>query len=694
MHISETTVRRPVLATVISMFLVLIGLVSYDKLTIREYPDIDKPVVTVTTIYRGASAEIVERDITQILEDSLAGISNIKEIKSESRDELSSIRIEFTLSRDMESAANDVREKVARASPLLPKDSDQPRVAKSDTDARAILWIGFTSDQLDSIELNDYLDRNIIDRLSILPGVASITVGGERKYAIRIWLDPDQMSSRKITVEDVLNAINRENIEKPAGRLDSKEREIGIQVKSKLSDIKMFDNIVIKKYDNKKIRLADIAEIKIGPESDRGFLRANNKNAIGLGVVRQTKSNVLKVASAVKNELELIRPSLPENIEMSVGYDQSIFVEQSISEVRFALFISMIMVILVIYFFLGSTAATFIPAITIPVSLISTFYIIYALGYSLNVLTFLALVLAIGLIVDDSIVVLENIKRRIENGEKAFEASIAGAKQITFVVIATTLVLVSVFLPLSFMDGKTGRLFIEFGVVLSFAVIFSSIVALTLTPMLCSKLIKPNVSNLQEPKLVTKFRKFYRESLTVSQNNPKKVYYFSIFMIVVAIFLFQVVQKELAPTEDRGIFIISVSGPEGSSLSYTDSIVREVESTLKPYIKTNEIDTVFSIVAPGFSGKPGKVNSAFIFATLTDWDIRRHQKLIVREIFPKLLSIPGARIFAINPPSLGGSRFKPPVQLVVSGNNYDEINEWGNILISESSQLKLRNLNN
>ena len=691
MHISETTVRRPVLATVISMFLVLIGLVSYDKLTIREYPDIDKPVVTVTTIYRGASAEIVERDITQILEDSLAGISNIKEIKSESRDELSSIRIEFTLSRDMESAANDVREKVARASPLLPKDSDQPRVAKSDTDARAILWIGFTSDQLDSIELNDYLDRNIIDRLSILPGVASITVGGERKYAIRIWLDPDQMSSRKITVEDVLNAINRENIEKPAGRLDSKEREIGIQVKSKLSDIKMFDNIVIKKYDNKKIRLADIAEIKIGPESDRGFLRANNKNAIGLGVVRQTKSNVLKVASAVKNELELIRPSLPENIEMSVGYDQSIFVEQSISEVRFALFISMIMVILVIYFFLGSTAATFIPAITIPVSLISTFYIIYALGYSLNVLTFLALVLAIGLIVDDSIVVLENIKRRIESGEKAFEASIAGAKQITFVVIATTLVLVSVFLPLSFMDGKTGRLFIEFGVVLSFAVIFSSIVALTLTPMLCSKLIKPNVSNLQEPKLVTKFRKFYRESLTVSQNNPKKVYYFSIFMIVVAIFLFQVVQKELAPTEDRGIFIISVSGPEGSSLSYTDSIVREVESTLKPYIKTNEIDTVFSIVAPGFSGKPGKVNSAFIFATLTDWDIRRHQKLIVREIFPKLLSIPGARIFAINPPSLGGSRFKPPVQLVVSGNNYDEINEWGNILISESSQLKLRN---
>ena len=693
MHISEITVRRPVLAAVISMFLVLIGLVSYDKLSIREYPDIDKPVVTVSTVYRGASAEIVERDITQILEDSLSGISNIKEITSTSKDEISQIRIEFNLSRDMESAANDVREKVSRATPRLPKDSEQPRVAKSDTDARAILWIGFTSEQLDSIALNDYLDRNVIDRLSILPGVASITVGGERKYAIRIWLDPDKMSSRKITVDDVLNAINKENIEKPAGRLDSVDREIGIQVKSKLSDINMFNDIVIKTYDNRKIRLGDVAEIIIGAESDRGFLRANNENAIGLGVVRQTKSNVLKVASAIKKELDLIRPTLPSNINMFVGYDQSVFVDESISEVRFALLISMLMVIGVIYYFLASPAATFIPTITIPVSLISTFYVIYALGYSLNVLTFLALVLAIGLIVDDSIVVLENIKRRIENGEKAFEASIAGAKQITFVVIATTLVLVAVFLPLSFMSGKTGKLFIEFGVVLSFAVIFSSIVALTLTPMLCSKLIKNKEKVDEEPVLIRKFRKFYRESLLESQKNPKRVYLFSIMMIVISVLLFQVVQKELAPTEDRGIFIISITAPEGSTLSYTDSIVRQVEKTLKPYVKNKEINTVFSIVAPGFSGKPGEVNSAFMFTTLTDWGSRRHQKDIVREIFPQLLSIPGARIYAINPPSLGGSRFTPPVQLVIGGGNYEDINEWGNTLINESAGLKLRNAN-
>jgi multidrug efflux pump len=693
MHISEITVRRPVLAIVISLFLVLIGIVSYEKLTIREYPDIDKPVVTVNTVYRGASAEIIERDITQILEDSLAGISDIKEITSESRNELSQIRIEFNLSRDMDSAANDVRDKIARVVARLPDDADQPRVEKADTDARAIIWIGFTSNQLDSIQLNDYLDRNIVDRLSILPGVASITVGGERKYAIRIWLDPDKMSAREITVDDILSAINRENIEKPAGRLDSVEREISIQVKSKLTDISMFKEIVVKDYADKKVRLGDVAEIIIGAETERGFLRANKKNAIGLGIVRQTKSNVLKVANAVKNELKLIQPTLPENIEMSIGYDQSIFVEESISQVRFALFISMILVIAVIYFFLSSSSATFIPAITIPVSIISTFYIIYLFGFSLNVLTFLALVLAIGLIVDDSIVVLENIKRRIENGEEPYQASIIGAKQITFVVIATTLVLISVFLPLSFMDGKTGRLFIEFGVVLSFAVIFSSIVALTLTPMLCSKLLKSKSSQDHEPQILKKFKTFYRNSLIISQRQPKKVYIFSIVMILLSILLFQFIQKELAPTEDRGIFIISVSGPEGSSLSYTDEIVKNVESTLQPHIDRGEIKTVFSIVAPGFSGQPGAVNSAFLFASLTPWDNRRHQKDIVREIFPKLLSIPGARIFAINPPSLGGSRFKPAVQLVISGNSYEDIREWGNTLLINSSDLKLRNPN-
>ena len=691
MHVSELTVKRPVLASVISLFLVLIGIISYDKLTIREYPDIDKPVITVSTIYRGASAEIMERDVTQILEDSISGISDIKEIKSDSKNEFSSIKIEFNLNRDMDSAANDVREKVSRVSSLLPKESNQPRVSKSDTDARAVMWIGFSSDQLSAIELNDYLDRNIIDRLSILPGVASITIGGERKYAIRVWLDPDKMSSRNITVTDILRAINSENIEKPAGRLDSNTRELELQMTSKLTDIIEFENIVLKIVNGSKIRLSDVARLTIGAETDRGFLRANGKNAIGLGIVRQTKSNVLKVTDAVKSEIEKIRPSLPSNIEMKIGYDQSIFVRESINQVRFALFISMLMVIGVIYYFLRSPSATVIPAITIPISVTATFYIIYLLGYSLNVLTFLALVLAIGLIVDDSIVVLENIKRRIDNGEKVYDGSILGAKQITFVVIATTIVLISVFLPLSFMEGKTGRLFIEFGVVLSFAVIFSSIVALTLTPMLCSKLLDTSNSLDLEPTVVSKFRNYYKKSLMDSQNNPKKVYIFSLVMILISILIFQFINKELAPTEDRGVFIIIVSTPEGSTLQYTDNIVKEVESTLEPYKEKEEIQTIFAVVAPGFSGKPGAVNTAYLFATLTGWDQRRHQKDIVREIFPKLLSIPGAKVIAINPPSLGGSRFSPGIQFVISGNNYDDIYNWANIILDKSSSMRIRN---
>ena len=691
MHVSELTVKRPVLASVISLFLVLIGIISYDKLTIREYPDIDKPVITVSTIYRGASAEIMERDVTQILEDSISGISDIKEIKSDSKNEFSSIKIEFNLNRDMDSAANDVREKVSRVSSMLPKESNQPRVSKSDTDARAVMWIGFSSDQLSAIELNDYLDRNIIDRLSILPGVASITIGGERKYAIRVWLDPDKMSSRNITVTDILRAINSENIEKPAGRLDSNTRELELQMTSKLTDIIEFENIVLKIVNGSKIRLSDVARLTIGAETDRGFLRANGKNAIGLGIVRQTKSNVLKVTDAVKSEIEKIRPSLPSNIEMKIGYDQSIFVRESINQVRFALFISMLMVIGVIYYFLRSPSATVIPAITIPISVTATFYIIYLLGYSLNVLTFLALVLAIGLIVDDSIVVLENIKRRIDNGESVYDGSILGAKQITFVVIATTIVLISVFLPLSFMEGKTGRLFIEFGVVLSFAVIFSSIVALTLTPMLCSKLLDTSNSLDLEPTVVSKFRNYYKKSLMDSQNNPKKVYIFSLVMILISVLIFQFINKELAPTEDRGVFIIIVSTPEGSTLQYTDNIVKEVESTLEPYKEKEEIQTIFAVVAPGFSGKPGAVNTAYLFATLTGWDQRRHQKDIVREIFPKLLSIPGAKVIAINPPSLGGSRFTPGIQFVISGNNYDDIYNWANIILDKSSSMRIRN---
>ena len=691
MHISETTVKRPVLAAVLSLFVVLIGIASYDKLTIREYPDIDRPVVTVTTVYKGASSKILERDVTQIIEDSLAGISGIREITSESKDEVSKIRVEFTLQTKIDSAANDVRDKVSRVAALLPDQADSPRIAKSDSDARAMMWIGFSSDILTSIQLNDYLERNVVDRLSIQPGVASITIGGERKYSVRVWMDPELISSRQLTVIDVIKAIKEENIERGAGRFESEEREIGLKLDSKLKTLEEYNKVVIKHYGDSKIYLSDVARVEIGPESDRGFLRANKKSAIGLGIVRQTKSNVLDVANSIKSELALIKPSLPESIDMSIGYDQSKFVNESISEIRFALTVSMILVILIIYYFLSSKTATIIPAVTIPISLIGTFFIIYIFDYSLNVLTFLALVLAIGLIVDDSIVVMENIKRRIENGEDNYTASINGAKQITFVVIATTLVLVSVFLPLSFMGGKTGRLFIEFGVVLSFAVIISSFIALTLTPMMCSKLLENDKNNTQR-QLFLKFKDFYRKSLIASQSRKKIVYSVTIFFILISILLFQFISKEIAPSEDRGLFIVSVNAPEGSSLEYTNKMVTKVEDILMEYVEKGEIKTVFAIVAPGFSGQPGSVNSAFIFASLVPWEDRsRHQKDIVREIFPQLISMPGAMIFTINPPSLGQSPFKSPVRVVISGNDYKEVGDWGNLVKDISQDIGLRN---
>ena len=691
MHISEVTVNRPVFAVVLSLFVILIGLAAYDKLTIREYPDIDRPVVTVSTVYTGASSKILERDVTEIIEDSLSGISGIREITSESRDEFSKIRIEFTLETDIDTAASDVRDKVSRVAALLPDDAQSPRIAKSDTDARAIMWIGFSSEILTSIQLNDYLDRNVVDRLSVQPGVASITIGGERKYSVRIWADPEEIASRDLTILEVISAIKNENIERGAGRFESIEREIGVKLDSKLKTLDDYNNVVIKHYGNSKIYLSDVAKVEIGPESERGFLRANKKSAIGLGIVRQTKSNVLDVANSIRDELDLIRPSLPESIDMTIGYDQSKFVNESISEIRFALTVSMILVILIIYYFLSSKAITIIPAVTIPISIIGTFFIIYIFGYSLNVLTFLALVLAIGLIVDDSIVVMENIKRRIESGEDNYSASINGAKQITFVVIATTLVLVSVFLPLSFMGGKTGRLFIEFGVVLSFAVIISSFIALTLTPMMCSKLIEKK-QIITDRKLFNNFKNFYESSLIISQKKPKIVYSVTIIFILLSILLFQFIPKELAPSEDRGIFIVSVNAPEGSSIEYTNNMVQKVENVLEKYVEKGEIKTVFAIVAPGFSGEPGNVNSAFIFASLTSWQERsRHQKDIVQEIFPQLISMPGAMIFTINPPSLGQSPFKSPVRFVISGTDYELVGEWGKNIKNLSDSIGLRN---
>ncbi len=680
MILSDIAVKRPVLATVMSLVLVIFGLFSYRELAVREYPDVDPPIVSVSTTYKGASAAIIESQVTQVLEDAVAGISGIKTINSTSREESSSISVEFDLAREIEAAAADVRDRVARFVRRLPDEADNPRIAKSEADARAIMWIALTSDRLDGLQLTDFAERFLVDRLSIVPGVASVRIGAARRYAMRVWLDKRAMAARNVTVMDVEQAIRRQNVELPSGRIESEQREFSVRTDSALKRPEEFRDIVIREADGYLVRLGEVAAVEIGAESERSELRANGRNAVGLGIVRQSKSNTLEVANGVKEVVAVLRDTLPEGVYLDVSYDQSIYISQSIKEVFIALSIAMALVVGVIFVFLRSFRATMIPAVAIPVSIIASMSVLAALGYSVNVLTLLALVLAIGLVVDDAIVVLENIHRRIEEGEPPLLGSLRGARQIGFAVIATTVVLVAVFVPISFLEGNTGRLFREFGVAVAAAVMVSSFVALTLTPMMCSKLLKPPkdeglLYRLSEW-LFEAMTALYRRLLGWTLKIPLVIVAAAVAVSGIAYVLFGKLPQELAPTEDRGVFFVSITGPEGASLENTRRYVLEIEGLLQPLLDQGIAQRVFTIVAPGF-GRPGQVNRAFSFVRLKNWDERSvSQQDVVRGVFGKLMGVPGVRAFAINPPSLGQRRFNEAIQMVIGGPDYGILQQW------------------
>ena len=690
MVLSDVSIKRPVLATVISSVMVIFGFFAYQKMTVREYPDIDPPIVSVTTIYRGASARIIETRVTQVIEDAVAGIAGIKTIESSSRGESSSVSIEFHLSRDIESAANDVRDRVARVVGRLPEEAEIPRVAKTEADARPIIWVAMTSDRMDGLALTDYAARYLVDRLSIVPGVASVRIGGQRRYAMRVWFDKWALAARELTVHDVEDALRSQNVELPSGRIESLRREFAVRIESALKTPQEFRNIVVKEGDGYLVRLGEVAHVEIGPESDRSELRANGRSAVGLGVVRQSKANTLEVANGVRAVVELLRPTLPEGMRLDVSYDQSLFISQSIREVFVALSIAFALVVGVIFFFLRNLRATLIPVVAIPVSVIASITVLAALGYSINVLTLLALVLVIGLVVDDAIVVLENVHRHIEDGEPPLLAAQRGTRQIAFAVIATTLVLVAVFIPISFLEGNTGRLFREFGVAVAAAVIFSSVVALSLTPMMCSKLLRPAREEgffyrVTEP-LFVGMRQGYRWLLQRALGMPIVVIALAIAVSGVAYNMFEALPREFAPTEDRGIIFIPISAPEGSSLDYTRGYVLEIEKELLPLVDEGIVARVFTILAPGFS-RPGQVNSAFVFLRLTDWKDREvKQQDVARRIFPTLLAIPGVRAFAVNPPSLGQRHYSAPVQMVLGGPSYEALSEWRDRVLNRARE--------
>lgn len=686
MLLSDVSVKRPVFASVVNLLLVVFGIVSITMLSLREYPDINPPIVSINTSYPGASANIVETRITQLLEDRISGIEGIKNITSTSRNGRSNINIEFALSRDIDAASNDVRERVSRALNNLPDQSLPPEVSKSDSDENVIVWYNLRSDNLSVMELTDYAERFVVDRLSIAEGVARIRIGGARNYAMKVWLDRNAMAAREITVNDIERVIRSENVELPAGQLESNDRDFEVRVARTFLTPDDFSQLTIKAgADGYLVKLGEIAKVELAAEDDETEFRGDGVNMIGLGVVKQSKANTLEVARSAKKAIEQLSETLPENIFIVPSYDSSVFIEESIQEVYNTLAIAMAMVVIVIYVFLGNVRATLIPAVTVPVALVSAFTVMYALGFSINLLTLLALVLAIGLVVDDSIVVLENIYRRIELGEPPLLAAYRGAREVGFAVIATTLVLIAVFVPLVFLQGNIGRLFTEFALAIAAAVAFSSVTALTLSPMLASKFLYARERSSGFGAWVDKTFKSiehnYYESLAKTLHQPWLMSALLVISVVALVQLINVVPKEFVPKEDRGNFFVSLQAAEGASFESNAANLQKVEAILLPYLETKEVNRVL-VRTPGFGGSAG-----IAIVGAADWKDRKRTTFeLMNEVSGKLQDIPDVRAFAIMRSSLGGRGLGRPVQFVLQGNTYEDLVSWRDIILEKARE--------
>ena len=691
MLISDISVRRPVFAAVISLILLIVGFMSARSMTVREFPAVERPVVSVSTSYRGAASDIVERRVTQVLEDQLAGISGITKISSTSYDERSSIDLEFTADIDVDTAANDVRDRVSRVLSQLPDESDPPQITKQDASAETTMWINISSSTRSLMEVSDYSERFIVDALSSVEGVAQVRGGGQRRPAMRIWVDPKRLAARGLTVTDIEDALRRENVQIPSGRLESNTREFTLRTDTGFRSPDDFRGLVLRKgNDDYLIRLGEVADVELAPENIRSYSATDGVAGTSLGIIPQAQANLLQVNKAVAQRIDDMQATLPDDIDVSVNMDNAIFIRASLIEVGKALSLAMLLVFIVIYAFLGTFRATIIPAVTIPISIISAFIVMAALDFSINTLTLLGFVLAIGLVVDDAIVVLENIVRRIEGKEPTLLAAVNGSREIGFAVIATTLVLVAVILPVSFMPGNIGLIFGEFGISLAAAVIFSSLIALTLVPMLTSKLFADNrlhrgwlarALDRAFKRLANVYEKLIRRTV----KHPVLVVATALLIITGGLSLLNFLPVEYMPREDRAFAMIMLTAPDGASLDYTMKYIKAAEQIVLKDVERG--DALRVLGRSGSWGAGSDVNTGMVLSPLQVWSKRdRSANEIVQGWNRQLGELPGVQAFAFAPGAWSLGQSSRPLAIVLGGVDYGELAEWRDIVIREAQK--------
>ena len=683
MKIVDVSIRRPVLATVMSLLIVLVGAVSFFQMQVREYPRIDEPVVNVTTRLTGASSEVIESQVTKTLEDSIAGVEGVDIITSISRSEQSQITARFKLTKSPEDAAADVRDRVSRVRARLPDDIDEPVITKVEADATPTIWLAFSSDSLSPLVITDLVNRIVKPRLQTVPGVADVQINGDRKFSMRVWVDPDKLASYRLTVQDVEDALRRQNLEVPAGRIESVQREFTVTAQTDLTTPAQFAEVTLKTVNGYSVRLRDVARVEEAAASERSSVRLNGTPAVAMGVIRQATANPLEVSAGVYEVVPKIREALPEAVKVQLANDNSVFIDRSVKSVYRTIVEAVLLVALVVFVFLGTLRASIIPLVTIPVSLIGVFGMMALAGFTINTLTLLALVLAIGLVVDDAIVMLENVFRHIETGLPPLKASLTGSKEVAFAVLAMTMTLAAVFAPLAFTPGRTGRLFVEFALTLAGAVIVSGFTALTLTPMMCSKLLRRDPHSSRLDRLMASWLSHltarYEQGLRWALAHRWLVLLVMAGSALASAWLFTTAKRELAPLEDRGVILATVNAPDGATMAYTDRYMREIEKMGMGY---PEFDRVFIV-----TGNP-TVSQGVAFMRTTDWRERtRSTQRLARDLLPKFSQLPGVNAFPVTPPSLGqGFRERSVNFVIVTSDSYENLSRVSQKVLAEMNR--------